>query len=534
MATVTVMANMASNKHQGPLWVLPLLLLPLQETASAADWQVRPRISLSERYSDNIDLRTNGLEQSDWVTTITPGVSLSRTGRRLQVHADYSLLGMLYADDSDRSRARHNLNGRANAELLEDWLYLDAGARVSQEINDYTRGIGVGDAVGLGNTSQVSSYSLSPYLRHRFASFATVEARVSQQGVWTDSVGATDSDSTQYRLNASSGADFHPLSWSASYDRRETDNSNTANSDSERGSVNFRLPLHRKYGLLGQAGMEKNNYTGASNRVRDYTYYGLGAFYTPGRRFSMDVYYNDSDFGGFVSGNLSFSPTDRTTINASSTQRNFGRSHALSLNHRTRKTNWGLQYSENITTYNELHTTPLYDAWSCPGFGFIAVPLGTPLPTGCTALSQNDLYALLGPQAFATSTVSNDFVYKSLIGTFGYRFRRSNLHLSLYQNQREYSAAAPTGSDQTQGMQASWSLTPGARTTITVSGGISQVDSGAATGNDDLWNMRLAATRRFQPKVSGSVELRHQERSSSRVGGDFAENSVAATLNVSF
>ncbi|MFN3593806.1 MAG: TIGR03016 family PEP-CTERM system-associated outer membrane protein, partial [Thiobacillaceae bacterium] len=100
------------------------MLLPA--AAGARDWQWTPRLSLAERYSDNVYLRPKGLEHSDWITELSPGLSVRREGRRLKVDADYSLTGYLYAEDTDRSRIRHNLRGQAQAELLEDWFYLDA------------------------------------------------------------------------------------------------------------------------------------------------------------------------------------------------------------------------------------------------------------------------------------------------------------------------------------------------------------------------------------------------------------------------
>jgi uncharacterized protein (PEP-CTERM system associated) len=63
---------------------------------------------------------------------------------------------------------------------------------------------------------------------------------------------------------------------------------------------------------------------------------------------------------------------------------------------------------------------------------------------------------------------------------------------------------------------------------------MSQAESSTGNQQDDLWNIALVATHQFQPKVSGSVEVRHQERKSNVVGSDFTENSVAARMNLAF
>lgn len=525
------MANTASRRTCCIPLVLPLLLLAQQGTALGSDWMITPKLSVGERYSDNVNLNRKEQAQSDWITEISPGITVVREGRRLTVNADYSLLGLIYAQDNDRSRARHNLNGRAHAELIDDWLYLDATARVSQELLDYTYGRGLGDAVGIGNTSQVAGYGLTPYVKHRFGSLATVEMRLSQEGVTSSGSTGNDSSSTGYQFRANSGNDFFPLSWEINYNRRETDNRRVQDTDSEHGLASARLQLSRGFGLLAQAGVDRNNYPGATSRIRDYSYYGLGFFYTPGRRFSVDLYYNDSDSGGFVSGSVSFNPTLRTSLRASSSVRNFGRSHTLDFNHRTRHSNWSLQYSEQLTTFNQQFTSPLFDSWLCGNDLFIG-PLGSAIPLGCKQLTPGDLLILFGPGVFTTSIVNETYLNKSLIGTVSYSLRRNDWRLSIFSHDRSLRTSG--GNDQIQGVQASWSFKPSARTTFTLNGGLSQVQATTAARDDDLWNADFTLSHSFQPKLTGNLQIRHQERASNVTGGDYAENSVAARLQMTF
>ncbi len=135
---------------------------------------------------------------------------------------------------------------------------------------------------------------------------------------------------------------------------------------------------------------------------------------------------------------------------------------------------------------------------------------------------------------FNPTQLNNTYLSKSLVGTVSYTQRRSTWLLSVFDNRREYQNLA-AGTDQTRGLQASWTLKPAAHTSFTLSGGMSKLDStGATNRQDDLWNVALIATRQFNPKTSGSVELRHQERRSDQVNGDYAENSFMARLNMSF
>ncbi|MGQ9685538.1 MAG: TIGR03016 family PEP-CTERM system-associated outer membrane protein [Thiobacillaceae bacterium] len=530
-----------SGSLRATLLVVAIPLLTCSGAAVASDWKLSPRLSLGERYSDNAYLRPKGLEKSDWITEVSPGISVQREGRRLKVDVDYSLLGYIYANDSDRSLARSNLVGQAKAELLQDWFYLDATARASQQLKDYVSGFGLGDGVGIQNTRQTYGYSLSPYLKHRFGSDATVELRVGRDEYRsTGGGGLSDSSTNRYRFSAVSGNNFFPLSWNLSIDRRETDYDSRIDTDSEQASAYARLQIRREFGLVGQAGLQKGNFPGATNRIRDFSYYGLGVYYTPGRRFFGELAYNYSDQGNFLSGSLTLQPTLRTTLNVSSTQRNFGRSYSLSANHRTRKASFGLVYQETLSSYDQLDVENLFDAWLCGTIYVFPVTPGSPVPSGCTKLSDTALAALFGPAAFKTVILDQTYLSKGLTGQFSYQLKRANVRFSLFDTRREYQETGAAGrEDRTIGMQAAVSVRPGERTTLTLSSGISRlkVDDPATPANDredDFWNIGFNLTRQFQPDVSGSLELRHQQRDSSLSNQDYTENAVAARLNMRF
>jgi hypothetical protein len=518
--------------------ILLACLIGTSTAAWAGDWQFTSALSLSERYSDNINLNADGQEKSDWITEVTPRFSLARTGGRLKVNADYSLQGTLYANASNQNDIRHGLNGRAHAELAKDWLFLDSTARISQQPTNLNAAFGLGDAVGIDNTTTVSAYTLSPYIKRRLGSAATLVAKVTREEVFSQGSAISDTGSTRYQLGATSGPRFLPLSWAGHYEKSDTDNTGLTSTGFERASANARFQLNRKFGLLAQANMEKNDFIGASSLVQDYTSYGLGAFFTPGRRISMDVYFNDSDNGHFISGNLSLNPTLRTTINASTSERAYGRTHALKLTHRTRKSNWSLNYQDDLTTSQQQFAN--FTGFLCP--------------TGVLPPDPSCIVIFNQPQSNET------FVAKNLIGGVSYTQRRNTWNLSLYNNQREFlsnnaantsaNTTTNTPTNTTRGVQASWSLRPAARTTFTLSGGLSTIDTHGTLGRKDaLSHIGLVISRQFKATVSGSVEVRHQEReahfvsnnsvsnnavSNNSASNDYAENSVAARLNMSF
>jgi uncharacterized protein (PEP-CTERM system associated) len=193
--------------------------------------------------------------------------------------------------------------------------------------------------------------------------------------------------------------------------------------------------------------------------------------------------------------------------------------------------NWNLSYSDDLTTSQQqyLNYSGVLNVYYCPNsspqiqaISFGQVP---PDPVTCLPLGQ------LGQPSVAQ--LNQTFLSKNLVGVVGYSLRRNTWLLSLFDTRREYQGLAG-GSDTTRGLQASWSLRPAVHTTFTLTGGMSHAELSTGNQQDDLWNIALVATHQFQPKVTGSLEARHQERKSNLAGTDFTENSVAARLNLTF
>ncbi len=81
------------------LFSLAFLLFLLPATARAR-FHITPKISFSEKYNDNIFLDPGKYEDSDWITTIEPGLLFSWDTANLQVDLDYSLLFRYFADNT--------------------------------------------------------------------------------------------------------------------------------------------------------------------------------------------------------------------------------------------------------------------------------------------------------------------------------------------------------------------------------------------------------------------------------------------------
>jgi len=92
------------------LIVLFILLLPIPP-AGANELKLVPSLTLKEEYNDNIFFSTSG-RQSDFVSTMTPGIELSDRSERLDADILLQLNGILYARTSDLNAVDQDYHGR--------------------------------------------------------------------------------------------------------------------------------------------------------------------------------------------------------------------------------------------------------------------------------------------------------------------------------------------------------------------------------------------------------------------------------------
>ena len=97
-----------------------LLVTAVGLLLSSVAWsaiEVTPRFSLSQEYNDNIFLRESN-RQSDWITTVEPGLSLGYTQRSLDLTLDYSLRFRFYQDNTSKDQDSFREVQRGSANLL--------------------------------------------------------------------------------------------------------------------------------------------------------------------------------------------------------------------------------------------------------------------------------------------------------------------------------------------------------------------------------------------------------------------------------
>lgn len=473
----------------------------------ATEWKVAPRLALSETYSDNILLAPSGSKKSEWVTQVNPGVSIEGSGADLRVSADYSLQNLIYANDSRRNNFFHQLNANANATLVDNTLFLDASGGISQQATSLL-GPSSNQNLNPGNVTDVSNYSVSPYLLHRFGSAAVGQLRFTHDAVSSGAGGLSDSsaDRVDFRLN--SGASFRDLGWGITYTDEKVDYDLRQDVESKVFTGTASYPVQPKLRVVATAGYEKNNFT-----------------YLAGQEPK----------GSFWSAGLSWAPTTQTNVDASVGERYFGKTYALGLNHRTAQTTWIANYSQNVTSTRQDSLNPqiLIGALNLK---LINILQGTPI-SDQQALQQSTELAIL--KGVPLQLLTNQYyLSKQLLGSVAIHRGKSLVTLTATHSVRESVETTTLGTDsfsavnnvKQYGLSAQWAMQMSPRDTINLGAGLTRSVFPDISRTDDTGNITLGVTRKLEKKLNGSLGFRHSLRTSNDSQNEYTENAITGKL----
>ena len=164
-------------------------------------------------FTDNLCL-SDADKQSEWIGTITPEASITASGNRANLDI-FGLVRINSLEDEDlieqgctgetalgdRSQFQPQLNGTADAAIIENWLFIDGTARIYQnEVTPFAAG-GDDPFDRTGNTNTTYSYSVSPYVSREFKDAAELDLRY----IWDEQTNTSDfvRDSTSSAVEAS-------------------------------------------------------------------------------------------------------------------------------------------------------------------------------------------------------------------------------------------------------------------------------------------------------------------------------------------
>lgn len=484
-------------------------------------WDFTPTLELRETYTDNVALEREELAQGQFVTEITPGFLLAHRGPRLTLRGTFQLqyFAMQDKDISGTNRSARRAQGDAKAKLIDDLLYLDASGSISQQGVSPFGPQARDNAYSSLNRAEITGWRISPYLTQRYGSFAKAELRYTRDSVSGERTGLNDTEGNTIALNASSGAAFRTLGWNATYTHQDVKAKFDRSYASETSAINALYKYSPRLTLRAGVGYDS------------YDYQALGGV----------------NSGKSWTAGLAWSPSRRTSLNASIGQRYFGPSRSFSLLHRSRRSVWNIDYSDTVSTTRSnfllpqtVDTATLLDGLFSPT---IADPVERQRAVEAYMREAGLPPSLDNSINFFTNRYS---LQKQLRGSVALRGARSSAVFNLYHIRRDALSVRETdgplvgsnlftiNDNVTQkggSMQLTWRAT--GRTNLNLTADASDQQSRAIVQGTSTRSLRFALRHKLPAGAVASLEMRRVQGSTLvQNGRNYRENAIAAALSL--
>jgi uncharacterized protein (PEP-CTERM system associated) len=478
--------------------------------AHALEWRIEPNVGASVTYSDNANQSKNDPEDQISLV-VSPGVTVHSEGsRRVEATLQYFMQGVArFGGEDDSNDLYHNLNASGKAELVEDFLFIDADAQISQELISLL-GSPADVAINDSNRATTGNYSISPYVKQRFGTFADAEARYTLSGVLFAENVASDLLSNEFNASLNSGSRFNTLNWGLGYSFRDVSDRDSGTSDTsytyERADLSLGYTLTRKFRLIGNVGHEWIEYDSA-----------LAAA-------------NDRDDSVWSAG-FAWAPSRRTSLEATMGQRFFGDTYSLSASYRALESAWTASYVEDVNDISQATLTEgTTYVWLCDGKFVETAFLLEPEP-GCTLV---DTQAGLIP-----SLAEGLYVSKTLRAGVNWGIRKVTYSLNVFDETRIYLLKNDV-EDRSQGFNAgvNYRLDPLTSLYSNLELGWTE-DPASLSGlafdrEDELLTFTLGVNHQFGRDLTGALTYRYYRRDSNDSTAEYTENNLMASVGMRF
>ena len=476
-----------------------------------------PSLNLVETYTDNVFLAPEGSRQSDWITQVIPGISVTTNGPRLRLDAFYAPEIVYHAQTEREDKVFHRGNAAGTLELADDLLFLAAGAKVDQYDVSLQGPLTTSNVNITGNRATAATTYVSPYLLRDIGSAARAEARFTYSTWQSDEDEPTlpDNDARRIHLRLKNGPAYRLLTWDVAYSGEKIKYDTQQQTTSEEFVAGARRQITSSVGLLVQAGYERYD-TGLAEAL-EHSRYSAG---------------------------LDWMPTPRTRLAATAGQRLDDETYSFEFRHRTRLTSWHVGYAEDVTTSREEFFVPATQ--STAGALDQMFLSQYPDPVARQKAVQEFIARMgLPPSLGAPVNFFSDrlFLQKRWLASAGLHGVRNTLVATAFWESRKEVAGgtvspvddfAVSESIRTSGASLAWALRLTARNTWNLQGGYTRSEFLESGQVNDFVYFQAGLTRQFQPRVSGSLSYRLQDQKSSGGGSEYRENAGIASLLMRF
>ena len=483
----------------------------------AGDWRTSASVSLTQTFTDNVNLDPDGQRDPALITALTPSVAFSGTGGRVSGALSAAVTGQYQTLSHSGPSALFDVLGTSSTELVRDQVFVDALGSISQQALSPTTASSTAENNDR-NLSTVQAYSLSPYWLTSLKGIADIEARYIFGATLTRDIGGGGN-------------------------REDTNSDSLADSITNGMVLNLQSPRD----IVPRVQARQSTYGSRTTRFGAGDVTAIGTALTPsyavkpGLALLASVGYDMLDAAGDElqgpsgGGGFRYNPSSSLTFNA------FG--------------GWQLEHPQaDVRLTYELSPQTTVGATYNDSVGVGQMNLLRNLSTiGYDPVTGRFINQQTG-LAFSTALSGidiSDQLTRSQVGTVTaeHRQERNTLGLSLYGtrqkdvgNSRSQSDDALTDQDSV-GITGNWGRRLAPATGLSVGAGFdyTHADDGGTERSDDVTTgtLRTVAasvtlTQDFSDRLIGYVGYRFQRRFASDSDDEFTENAVVLGITRRF
>jgi len=480
-----------------------------QESGARPTLTFTPELFIQETLTNNSHL-TSGNGKTELITELTPELRLGSNAGRIKGFLDYAVRGLVYARESSANNIQQILSAAGTAEAVENWAYVDASATISQQ-NISALGTQSPDSSLINsNRTEVTSVNVAPYLRGHLGNFADYDARLIWQSTRSDASNA-DSTTTTAMLRLASDRSLARLGWSAdlSHQAIEFRAAGTNQTDRANGGLTYAATPELRFSA--KAGHEINDLVTVTKKG-----------------------YNTHGWG------VTWSPSERTRLDAEREKRFFGNSHSVRFEHRMPRSVWTYTDTRDVSTDAGTSApagTTVFDLLFTQAASLVPDPVQRAAYVDAFLASNGLTRASLITGGFLTSAASVQRHQDLSFATLGVR---TTLIVSAFRNDaRRLDSTAVVTDDLSNGnllnqkglsVNVSHQLTP--LSALSVLASLTKTGASLGLQGSDLKLLTTTLTSRVRQNADLSLSARHAV--SSGTASSYTESAVLASLRLRF
>ncbi|WP_431051923.1 TIGR03016 family PEP-CTERM system-associated outer membrane protein [Roseateles sp. L2-2] len=476
-----------------------------------------PRVSVSETWSDNLALSPDNSRDRGFITTVSPGLTISSGSGMIRGTFDYTLDGIVYTKSDRDARLQNQLSTRLTAELVQSALFVDVTGNISQQSISAFGQQSPDGSLDSPNRTETRTLQVSPYWRGRLGSFAGFELRATGEMRDTSEGGAgATSGSGNSKQGALSLNLFGPvgrqLNWGLSGSTTRMHFEQTGidyRTTSVLASLNWAPDIDWGVGLTG--GRERSDYFGPETT----SVYGANLRWSPGPRTKLSADWQHHSYG--ASHNLTFEHRmAQFSVRANSSQSvSSGETPTQATNYQLLDLQFGGVEPDPVKRdafVRGLLAALGLDPNSFSGAGFLS--------NTATLQRRTDLSMIWAGQRMTLTLSGNDNNSRRLINS---ALGVGSGDLALTDRVRQRGATLSVG----------YRLTPLANANVSYSRQNSRGDGGF--GGNDMRTLTANATYRLGPRTDAAFGLRQTKfDDTSLFASSYQEHAIYASLTQRF